>query len=106
VLLGGERCLLLGSRGVDGVLAGTAAPMGSAGMSDSEKDAPWKPGLGVRQLACCSPSLWENIILLLSEEAEKYIRRWLRGCALQFCLGSRSRYCFIESGGTVHVLLK
>ena len=34
MLLGGERCRLLGSRGADGALAGTAAPVGSMGMND------------------------------------------------------------------------
>lgn len=37
MLLGGERCRLPGSRGVDGALAGTAALVGTMGMSDSEK---------------------------------------------------------------------
>lgn len=65
---GGERCWLPGSRGVDGALAGTAAPVGSMGMTDSEKGAPWRLRSGVRQLACCSQSLREYIILLPSEE--------------------------------------
>lgn len=52
--------------------------LASMGMSGRGKGAPWKPGLGVRQLACCSLSLQEYIILLLSEEAEEYMHRWLR----------------------------
>lgn len=79
---GGERCRLPGSRGVDGALAGTAAPVGSMGMSDSEKGAPWRPGSGVRQLACCSQSLREYIILLLSEGS--------REIHLQMAAGSSS----------------
>lgn len=104
MLLGGERCRLLGGRAVDGVLAVTSAPVGSMAMSDSEKEAPWKPGSGVRQLACCSRSPREYIIVLLSEEAEKHIRRWLRGCELKLCLGSGSRYYFIDS--SVHLSFK
>lgn len=79
MLLEGERRRLLGSRGVDGALAGTAAPVGSIRMRDSEKGAPWRPGSGVRQLACCSSSLWDYIISLLSEEAGENIHRWLQG---------------------------
>lgn len=70
-LLGGERCKLLGTRGDDGALAGTAAPVDSMGMSDSDKGAPWRLGSGVRLVACCSQSLQEYIILLLSEESRK-----------------------------------
>ena len=44
MLLGGERCRLPYSGGVDGAVAGTAAPAGSMGMSDSERRAPRRRG--------------------------------------------------------------
>lgn len=66
-----------GKQGVDGALAGTAAPVGSMAMSDSDKGAPWRPGLGARRRACCSPALQEYRILLVSQEGRRH--RWLQG---------------------------
>lgn len=79
LLGGGERCRLSDSREVDGALAGTAAPVGTTGRSDSGEDAPGRLGSEVRQLACCSQHLQEYIIYLLSKKARKYIHRWPLG---------------------------
>lgn len=60
-----------GHQGVDGALTATAAPVDSMGMSDSDNGAPWRLGSGFRLLACCSQSLQEYIIVLVSVQSRE-----------------------------------
>lgn len=94
---GGERCCRGEVRGaacltagkLTGALAGTVAPVGTTGRSDSGEGAPGRPGSEVRQAACCSQRLQEYIIYLLSKEARKHVHRWPLGEALKPCQPSK-----------------